>query len=169
MPPKKVKSKQTLRKKPSEKCHFNNRGYCKSKECELKHSDDLCEDEECTEDKCEKRHPYECKFGTRCKFKKKDECMYLHDTHASGDLKIEAFKKQFNDKVGKLEISFLKIQSDLEESNSLIEVLMKKNDSLEKQLEESHSKNLLDELKDKDAQMNGQKIKLGELEEKKKK
>ena len=90
--------------------------------------------------------------------------MYLHDTHASGDLKIEAFKKQFNDKLGKLEIYFLKIQMDLEESNSLIEILMKKNDSLEKQLEESHSQNLQDKLKDKAAKMNALEIKLEELE-----
>ena len=129
----------------------------------MKHSDDLCEDEECTEENCEKRHPYDCKFGTRCKFKKKDECMYLPDTHVSGDSKIEVFKKQFDDKLGKLEISFLKIQNDLEESNSLVEDLMKKTDSLERQLADNHIQNLKDELKDKDAQINGLEIKLEEL------
>ena len=43
---------------------FNNRGYCKQKtECENKHSYKVCDDLDCNEDQCEKRHPNPCKFG----------------------------------------------------------------------------------------------------------
>ena len=89
MPPKKSKVKKTAKKNSVEKCHHNNRGYCKAKEdCDKKHSDDTCEDPECIEDHCEKRHPYLCTFGIRCKFNKTKEYMYMHDTLASDDVKV---------------------------------------------------------------------------------
>ena len=95
MPPKKSQTKPS-KTRTSEKCHHHNRGYCKSKdECENKHSEDICEDIECSEEQCEKRHPYECKFGIRCRFRKNSECMYLHVTPASDDGKFQALKKQF--------------------------------------------------------------------------
>ena len=119
MPPKKSQVKDSSKKKSAEKCHFNNRGYCKSKEeCDKKHSDDICEDLECIEDNCEKRHPYECNFGIRCKYNKKNECMYMHGTLASDDLKVEALKKQFNNQLWKLEHALGKMQKYLDEKNS---------------------------------------------------
>ena len=128
MPAKKPQNKQILRKKQTVKCIFNNRGYWKSKEdCENSHSDEICEDEECSEDDCDRRHPYECKYGIRCKHNKKKECMYLHDSIATDSLKIEGLKKQFDDRLCKLENSLLKMKTDLEESNSLVEILMEKN------------------------------------------
>ena len=127
MPAKKPQNTQILRKKQTVKCIFNNRGYWKSKEdCENSHSDEICEDEECSEDDCDRRHPYECKYGIRCKHNKKKECMYLHDSIATDSLKIEGLKKQFDDRLCKLENSLLKMKTDLEESNSLVEILMEK-------------------------------------------
>ena len=62
MPPKKSQTKPS-KTRASEKCHHRNRGYCKSKdECENKHFEGICEDIDCIEEKCEKRHPYECKL-----------------------------------------------------------------------------------------------------------
>ena len=165
MPPKKSQIKQISKKKPAEKCHFNNRGYCKSKEdCDKKHSDDICEDLECPEEECEKRHPYECTFGIRCKFNKRRECMYLHDALTSDDTKIAAIKKEFANKLVKLESSFVKIQKDLDSKNSLIELLMEKYDNFEKQYDDKQIDSLKKHIEVKDAQINGLEIKLEELD-----
>ena len=110
MPPKKSQTKSS-KSRASEKCHYHNRGYCKSKDkCENKHSEDICEDIKCSEEKCEKRHPYECKFGIRCKFEKNNECMYLHVTSASDDGKFQALYKQFEKKLAYLENSIAKME-----------------------------------------------------------
>ena len=102
MPPKKPPGKDKIKKKPDDKCHHNNRGYCKAKQdCDKKHSDNICKDPECIEDNCAKRHPYECTYGIRCKFNKTKECMYMHDTPASDDFQIGALKEQFNNKLDK--------------------------------------------------------------------
>ena len=74
MPPKKTQNKEPGKK--TTKCNFNNRGYCKLKEqCEKEHSDENCENFDCNEEDCSKRHLNPCKFGPRCKFNKKNECM----------------------------------------------------------------------------------------------
>ena len=42
MPPKKPPGKEKIKKKPDDKCHHNNRGYCKAKQdCDKKHSDNI--------------------------------------------------------------------------------------------------------------------------------
>ena len=131
MPPK--KSKDASKNNTSTKCKFNNRGYCKLKEqCDKKHSDIVCEDLDCTEEKCEKRHPNPCKFGPRCQFNKKNECLYLHVTLASDDQQIEALKAHFNSKFTKLDNSLTKIQKELEAKNSEINLLNIKHKDLEK-------------------------------------
>ena len=53
IPLKKSKAKESRIEKLSEICNFNKRGYCKSKEnCTKKHSDIVCDDLECDEEKC---------------------------------------------------------------------------------------------------------------------
>ena len=74
----------------------------------------MCEDFDCTEDDCEKMHPNPCKFGPRCQFHKKNECLYLHVTLASDDQQIEALKAHFSSKITKLETSFTQIQNGFE-------------------------------------------------------
>ena len=52
MPPKKHQDKT---QKLSQKCNFNNRGFCKSKtECKNKHSDVVCDNQKCEEENCDK-------------------------------------------------------------------------------------------------------------------
>ena len=101
MPPKKPQNKV---QKTSKRCNFNNRGYCKSeKECSNKHSDVVCDTLACEEETCNKRHPYQCKYGRYCRFNKKKECLYSHVTLASEDDKLDALNKDYNNKVSKLE------------------------------------------------------------------
>ena len=78
------------------KCPYNDRGYCKfGNECNNKHVDKVCNDRDCTEEVCDKRHPNPCKFGLRCKHNKKKLCSYSHVTFASDDGKINALEKKF--------------------------------------------------------------------------
>ena len=97
MPPKKSQHKT---QNTSKKCNSNNRGYCKSeKECSNKHSDVVCDTLECEEETCDKRHPYQCKYGMYCRFNKKKECLYSHVTLASEDDKLDALNKDYNKKL----------------------------------------------------------------------
>ena len=113
MPPKKSKAKESKTNKSSEKCNFNNRGYCKSREdCTKKHSDIVCDDLECDEVKCNKRHPYDCKYGIRCKFNRRKECAYSHVTLVTDDSKSEALKKHHNDEMRKLENTLRNMQKE---------------------------------------------------------
>ena len=158
MPPKKSQNKNS-----SSKCNFNNRGYCKSKnDCKDKHSDDICNNLECNEENCEKRHPYECKFGIRCKYNKKNECMYLHVTLASDDNKLEALKAQFDKKLGNLELNVKKMEKELFEKNQLIITLKEKCDCIENLA--TSSEQLKNALKDKTSQITSLEIRLEELE-----
>ena len=157
MPPKK--------KKTSRPCQFNNRGYCKKKEeCEQKHSDEVCDDLNCDEENCEKRHPNPCKFGPRCQFNKKNECMYLHVTFASDDGKMEALSQKFSSQIDKLKNSLLKMQKDFEENDSGIKILQKKYETLENQIKENQVQNLKKDLENKNAQLNSLDIRVEELE-----
>ena len=62
--------------------------------CLNKHPDKVCNDINCTEDQCDKRHPNPCKFGMRCKFNKKKVCSYSHVTFASSDEKTDVLEKK---------------------------------------------------------------------------
>ena len=42
------------------------------------------------------RHPNPCNFGPRCKFNKRKECLYMHDTSVSSDGTIDALKDKFD-------------------------------------------------------------------------
>ena len=95
MPPKSVKN--------SKICKFYNRGYCKHKEeCKEIHSDKVCDDANCNEDQCKKRHPNPCKFGFRCKFNKKKECLFSHVSQSNDD-QLKDVIKRFDKKFEKLE------------------------------------------------------------------
>ena len=127
-----------------------------------KHSDDVCNTLECDEENCEKRHPYECKFDIRCKYNKKNECMYLHVTLATDDDKIETLKSQFDKKLAKLELNVKKMEKDLIEKNQLITSLKDEFASLETST--TSIEDLKKELKNKTSQINSLEIKLEELE-----
>ena len=86
------------------KCLYYDRGYCKhGDECFNKHPNNVCEDEDCFGENCEKRHPNPCKFGIRCKFNRKKLCSYLHATFVPNDGKIDALVNEFNKKFEVLE------------------------------------------------------------------
>ena len=158
VPPK--KSQPDQKNKSSEKCNFYNRGYCKSKgDCIKTHNDEVCDDLECEEDNCPKRHPYECKYGIRCRFNKKKECEYSHVTLATDDGKIEALKLQFNNKVSKLENSCTSLQKELEEKNLAIVELHEKIDDIKKLVIICQG-----DIKEKNAEINGLQMKLEEFE-----
>ena len=88
----------------------------------------------------------------------------MHATLASDDVKIDALKKQFSNQVGKLENSLVKMQKELEEKNSVIIHLIEKFDIMEKTMNEKQFENVKDDLKDKEAKINGLEIKLEEME-----
>ena len=98
MGPKKEQKSDKIRIKIT-KCPYYNSGFCKyGDDCYNKHPDKVCEDQDCSGEKCDKRHPNPCKFGFKCKYNMKNVCLYLHVTFASGDGKIDALAKQFNKK-----------------------------------------------------------------------
>ena len=85
MGPKKNQNSENVRIKPI-KCPYYDRGFCKfGDKCYNKHPDKVCNDNNCSEDKCDKRHPNPCKFGRRCGHNKKNVCLYSHVTFASND------------------------------------------------------------------------------------
>ena len=151
MPPKKSQVKEKKTPKSLQKCNFNNRGYCKAKdECDKNHSDVVCNNKACDEEKCKKRHPYLCKYGMHCKFNKKNECLYSHVTLASDDVKIASLNKDFNNKLSNLENTIVIMQNELVEKNSIIKDLKEIMNSLEEafsnlkvNLKDNHSKQLV--------------------------
>ena len=130
MPPKKHQDKT---QKSSQKCNFNNRGFCKSKtECKNRHSDVVCDNQKCEEENCDKRHPFQCKYGIHCRFNKKNKCLYAHVTLASDDGKLDALDKAFNKRVNELENSIVSMQNELIGKDSIISGLELRLDELEK-------------------------------------
>ena len=161
MPPKKHQDKT---QKSSQKCNFNNRGFCKSKtECKNRHSDVVCDNQKCEEENCDKRHPFQCKYGIHCRFNKKNKCLYAHVTLASDDGKLDALDKAFNKRVNKLENSIVSMQNELIGKDSIIKDLKDKVNELEEMFD-----NLKDNLRNKTATINGLELRLDELEKKQK-
>ena len=167
MSPKKAQKKDAVK---TSKCNFNNRGYCRLKdECENKHTNKVCNDLDCDEDECDMRHPNPCKFGPRCKFNKKQECMYLHVTSASNEHVVEKFDKmekkikeietksivavdsvvakQIEDKFTYFESQISNLKKDLEIKNTQINSLDLRLCELEKE-HQSHKKQQEKEIKD---------------------
>ena len=144
MPPKKTQNKERTKSKGSEKCEHFNRGYCKfQNNCEKKHNDEVCKNIDCDEDKCEMRHPNPCKFGFRCRFNKKDKCLFSHDTSALDDIKLETLQRSFEDQFNGLETQITQMQKELKKQDSEIKRWKGKCDALV----ESVAKN--EKLKDK--------------------
>ena len=83
------------------------------------------------------------------------------------DVKIEALKKLFSNQLAKLEVSSVDMQKDLDEKTSIIKHLADKFENFGKVLEENLS--IKEDLKEKDAKINGLEIKLDELEKSKQK
>ena len=166
MPPKKSQNKEPGKKKTSEKCNFNNRGYCNLKEqCEKTHSDNDCDNFDCNEEECTKRHPNPCKFGPRCKYNRKNECLYLHVTLPSNDEKFKALNQSFNNKFLKLENIVKQMQTDLEKKDSELIFCKGKVENLEKLIKDTQFSKVRKDLEEKNALINGLEIKMQELEE----
>ena len=90
------------------KCPYFDRGFCQNRdECKDKHPKKICDDENCDENLCQKRHPNPCKFGFRCKFFKKNLCLFSHVPFASND---EKTKHLINKLIEKVESFDRKIQ-----------------------------------------------------------
>ena len=79
-------------------CTRNKFGYCKyNRQCQLKHNNQLCENEHCKISTCEMRHPKECiwfRDFERCKF---SNCAYKH-------IKKRSFKSDFDSIAEKLKV-----------------------------------------------------------------
>ena len=91
-------------------CKFNQTGFCKFKEhCRKKHENEICENiNECTKQKCTKRHPKVCKNYTKynkCRFN--DVCAYYHEKE--GNIQ-EELNEQFK-------LAMLKHERDIQELN----------------------------------------------------
>ena len=120
MPPKKSNGK----KKTSDMCSNYNRGYCKFRdECTKTHSDKVCDDVDCDEEICQKRHPNPCWHGFRCTYFKKKECLYSHVTFVSDDDRIKTLTSNFNTQFKKLDNSVKQLQIELEKKDSKIKHL----------------------------------------------
>ena len=138
---------QTIFRNNSQKCVFNNFGFCKFQlECRSYHSKKVCEDNDC-DTKCLDRHPKLCRNKERCKFFKKKICAFSHN--ASENDKDQEQVEVSNDKldelknlVSKNELEFenkIKILSNSinierkkhEDSIKVQKELLKKNDDLE--------------------------------------
>ena len=98
------KKQQNSDKSKTIKCTYYDRGFCIfGEKCTNKHPDKVCDDPNCYEENCDKRHPNPCKFGIRCNFNRKQICLYSHVTFASDDTKINALSKKLNKKFETLE------------------------------------------------------------------
>ena len=158
MPPKKAQKKETEKKKKSEKCKYFNRGYCKLKDqCENLHDDKVCEDLDCNESDCDKRHPNPCKFGPRCQFKRRKECLYLHVTLVPNDDATEALNQKFT----KL---FKQLEREIEKRDSEINLLKGKLISLEGLDNINGVSDMKKDLETQNLKVNGLETKMEEVE-----
>ena len=148
------------KKKGISRCTHNNRGYCKLKqECKDKHFEEVCDNFDCDEDNCEKRHPNPCNFGPRCRFNKRKECMYMHE-NASSDGKLDALSKTFNN----LENLVKKMEVDLGKKDSEIEHLNNRLSKIEESENQIDIAALEKDIEAKNAQINGLELRIDDLE-----
>ena len=95
------------------KCPYYDSGYYKyGDKCHNIHPDKVCNDNNCSEDKCDKRHPNPCKFGKRRRHSKKNVCSYAHVSFASDDKKFEELENE----IKVLEDNLKKKSKELENS-----------------------------------------------------
>ena len=149
--------KNKVKEKPQDehdKCVYYNTGYCKNGEdCSKIHPETNCEDQDCFDDKCEKRHPNPCKFGRRCRRNRKKICLYLH---ANTDYDHENFKTLEN----KFKNKFTVIEKQTEGlQNSFEKLIDDKFTHFEQQIN-----NLRKDLEIKNSHINALEMRMGELE-----
>ena len=129
MGPKKQQKSDTIR---TIKCTYYDRGFCIfGDKCNNKHPDKVCDDPNCSEENCDKRHPNPCKFGIRCNFNRKQICLYSHVTFASDDTKINALTNKFTKKFESLESKIKEMQVSLKNKDTEIKDIKEKHDVLE--------------------------------------
>ena len=97
-----------------------------------KHPKKICDDENCDENLCEKRHPSSCKFRFCCKFFKTNICLF----HMYSLLPI--MKKlninKLNEKVESFERKIEKMQTSLKEKDLQINELKQNYKAIETKL-----------------------------------
>ena len=105
-------------KKDAKKCKIYNRGFCFYKEsCKHKHPDKVCDDQNCSEDKCDKRHPNPCKFSYRCTYYKQNICLYSHINPSPENANNNDKFKKLNKKLEKLENNLQEMKSVLDQKD----------------------------------------------------
>ena len=102
-------------------CRFNKYGHCKFQEtCRMKHSENICEKENCEISTCFERQPRECiyfrdfqrcKFGSFCSFKHK----------IPNDETFESLRKELGEVKSKLD----KLEADLAVKRQQIEMILR--------------------------------------------
>ena len=68
------------------------KGFCQYEDaCRNKHAYKICNDTNCNEKQCDKRHPHPSKIGYKFRFKKEKEvCLFTQLTIACDDNKVTA-------------------------------------------------------------------------------
>ena len=90
--------KQVVESNPViKKCRYFNKGYCKYEEkCKFRHPLEICQIHvkslKCTIKGCKNRHPKTCKWFNREVGCKRQNCDFLHVTHAGDDQKENTHK-----------------------------------------------------------------------------
>ena len=149
--------KNKIKEKPKEnydKCVFYNTGYCKQGvDCSKIHPETNCEDEDCLDEGCDKRHPNPCKFGRRCRYKRRNICFYLHAITDPNPENCKAFENKFDKK-------FTLVEKHNENMKNSIEKLIDEKFTLY----EENISNLRKDLEIKNTQINALEMRMEELE-----
>ena len=142
-------------------CYHNNVGYCRYRDqCRYPHYTEICQRSICRDSRCKYRHPKTCKHGERCKFLKRNCCVYSHNTVNSNEISKKDYdlkKKEaatLNNEVKELKIEVVNLRKECEmreqnlkelsetiaSQNRMILKLKTDNSDLKSQLSELHSK-----------------------------
>ena len=78
-------------------CRYFDNGYCRFEEkCKFLHPKEICNQQKCRNNRCDKRHPKPCRFFVKNKCKFGAKCKFKHDNDQtnnvspkSGELKIK--------------------------------------------------------------------------------
>ena len=66
-------------------CLYNKFGYCKRKsDCKFKHIEIICEHIRCNIEKCDQRHPKQCRHNMKCR--RRLNCHYKHELKLSDQI-----------------------------------------------------------------------------------
>ena len=96
-------------------CKYFKYGFCKFRDtCNLRHNDEICEEESCDIKQCFKRHPRQCRYYreyNRCKFGV--QCCYRHDEYIG--------RQNACTKCGSIDVTVQKMQAEVEKLTSLVQ------------------------------------------------